>query len=209
MHTDNGESSSSSFNGNVHHNEADLKRTESLSISPELFEKLFLSPQTSVAGDLRSTFGNPTPLAIMGFAVALSPLSIEFMGVCTLSALNSQYGEALEGPLQQRYGAHSTAFAATFQPFFNTIAAFSTEGTPPPKFAASFAFYALFMGLLSVIFLIFSLRTNVIFVIVFIGASLGFLLAAASFWTTALGMTIGATLLKATGGAFFVAAMMG
>ncbi|CZT04240.1 related to Y.lipolytica GPR1 protein and Fun34p [Rhynchosporium graminicola] len=237
MHTDNGESSSSSFNGNVHHNEADLKRTESLSISPELFEKLFLSPQTSVAGDLRSTFGNPTPLAIMGFAVALSPLSIEFMGwrgaggTTATAGANWFFGGLLlviSGLLEfflgntfpsvvfirtytirHCYGAHSTAFAATFQPFFNTIAAFSTEGTLPPKFAASFAFYALFMGLLSVIFLIFSLRTNVIFVIVFIGASLGFLLAAASFWTTALGMTIGATLLKATGGAFFVAAMMG
>jgi len=41
-----------------------LKRitTGSLSISPELFEKIYLSPQNKVAGELRKTFGNPTPL---------------------------------------------------------------------------------------------------------------------------------------------------
>lgn len=81
--------------------------------------------------------------------------------------------------------------------------------TETPEFASSFAFYALFMGLLSFIYLICSLRTNLIFVFVFTGASLGFVLAAASFWTTALGMIVGATLLKGAGGAFFVAAVMG
>ncbi|CZT52651.1 related to Y.lipolytica GPR1 protein and Fun34p [Rhynchosporium secalis] len=219
MHANNGESSSSSFNGNVHHNGADLKRTESLGISPELFEKLFLSPQTSVAGDLRSTFGNPTPLgeALEGPLKQLKSFSLPcganwFFGglLLVISGLLEFFlGNTFPSVVFMSYGTHSMTFAATFQPFYNAIAAFSTEGTPPPEFAASFAFYALFMGLLSVIFLIFSLRTNVIFVIVFIGASLGFLLAAASFWTTALRMTIGATLLKATGGAFFVAAMMG
>jgi hypothetical protein len=77
-------------------NGADLKRSQSLSISPEVFEKLYLSPENAVKGDLRQTFGNPTPLfvpsqslltpiltffsAILGFVVALSPLSIELMG---------------------------------------------------------------------------------------------------------------------------------
>ena len=42
-----------------------LKRIQtagSISISPELFEKIYLSPQNVVKGDLRKTFGNPTPL---------------------------------------------------------------------------------------------------------------------------------------------------
>ncbi len=39
-----------------------LERTQSLSIDPVLFEKLFLNPQTQVSGDLRKTFGVPTPL---------------------------------------------------------------------------------------------------------------------------------------------------
>jgi hypothetical protein len=39
-----------------------IRTTGSLSISPELFEKIYLSPQNKVAGELRKTVGNPTPL---------------------------------------------------------------------------------------------------------------------------------------------------
>ena len=39
-----------------------IRTAGSVSIPPELFEKLYLSPQTVVKGDLRKTFGNPTPL---------------------------------------------------------------------------------------------------------------------------------------------------
>jgi hypothetical protein len=35
-----------------------------LRISPELFEKLFLSPQNKVKGDLRQTLAVPTPLYV-------------------------------------------------------------------------------------------------------------------------------------------------
>lgn len=31
-------------------------------------------------GELRATFGNPTPLALLGFLLSLSPLSCEMMG---------------------------------------------------------------------------------------------------------------------------------
>lgn len=55
--------------GNDYHNEAIndsvLERVRSsglLTISPEMFEKLYLNPKTNVKGDLRNTFGNPTPL---------------------------------------------------------------------------------------------------------------------------------------------------
>jgi uncharacterized protein len=40
----------------------EIRTANSVSISPELFEKLYLSPQNSVRGDLRKTFGNPTPV---------------------------------------------------------------------------------------------------------------------------------------------------
>jgi hypothetical protein len=58
--------------GNTYHmndmnmdNDTALKRIRtagSISISPELFEKIYLSPQNAVKGDLRKTFGNPTPV---------------------------------------------------------------------------------------------------------------------------------------------------
>jgi succinate-acetate transporter protein len=40
-----------------------------------------LSPQNKVQGQLRSTFANPTPLALLGFLLSLSPLSFDLMGI--------------------------------------------------------------------------------------------------------------------------------
>ena len=39
-----------------------IQTAGSISISPELFEKIYLSPQNQVKGDIRRTFGNPTPM---------------------------------------------------------------------------------------------------------------------------------------------------
>jgi hypothetical protein len=57
-----------------------IRTAGSISISPELFEKIYLSPQNVVKGELRKTFGNPTPLALCGFLLSLSPLSCDLMG---------------------------------------------------------------------------------------------------------------------------------
>jgi succinate-acetate transporter protein len=57
-----------------------INTSGALSISPELFEKIYLSPANRVSGDLRKKFANPTPLAIGGFLIALTPLSCDLMG---------------------------------------------------------------------------------------------------------------------------------
>lgn len=51
--------------------------SKTMTLSPELYEKIYLSPKNQDSGQLRRTFANPTPIAIMGFTVALFPLSIE------------------------------------------------------------------------------------------------------------------------------------
>lgn len=52
-------------NGNDFENTLHRARTTgAVSISAELFEKLYLSPKTAVKGDLRATFGNPTPVYV-------------------------------------------------------------------------------------------------------------------------------------------------
>lgn len=57
-----------------------LRTSNTVIMSPELFEKLYLGPKNSVKGDLRKTFGNPTPLGLVGYVVALTPLSCCLMG---------------------------------------------------------------------------------------------------------------------------------
>ena len=56
-----------------------MRSAESIMMSPEMFEKLYLAPQRQVRGHLTQTFANPTPLAITGFVVGLTPLSIILM----------------------------------------------------------------------------------------------------------------------------------
>jgi len=109
------------------------------------------------------------------------------------------------------YGAHFINFAATFPPFYSAVSLYTTDGsqTQKPAFLASFAFYALFMGVLSFVFLICSLRTNGIFVMVFIGATSGFSLTAAAFWSLAQGKLVGLKLLQGTGGCFFASCILG
>ena len=60
----NGDNSYHLNDANMNHGEAlqRIRTAGSISISPELFEKLYLSPQNAVKGDLRKTFGNPTPV---------------------------------------------------------------------------------------------------------------------------------------------------
>lgn len=48
--------------------------------TPSNFEKLYLAPEAAVAGKLRLTFGNPTPIALAGFLLANTPATIDLMG---------------------------------------------------------------------------------------------------------------------------------
>lgn len=56
----------------------DNSLTQTVTLSPEQFERIYLGPKGETAGDLRKRFANPTPIAICGFAVGLLPLSVEF-----------------------------------------------------------------------------------------------------------------------------------
>ena len=51
---------------------------KTVTLSPELYERLFISPKTPVAGDLRARFGTPTPIGVLGFSVGVIPLAISF-----------------------------------------------------------------------------------------------------------------------------------
>ncbi|KAK5136310.1 hypothetical protein LTR08_003683 [Meristemomyces frigidus] len=52
----------------------------SINISAELFEKLYLNLPNRVSGDLRRTFANPTPLALIGFFISVGSLTLALMG---------------------------------------------------------------------------------------------------------------------------------
>lgn len=51
-----------------------------LPIPRDAFEKLYLSPKIPNAGNLRRTFGNPTPISLLGFLLAATPGAMQTMG---------------------------------------------------------------------------------------------------------------------------------
>ncbi|KAI9759988.1 MAG: hypothetical protein M4579_001925 [Chaenotheca gracillima] len=213
-----------------------IKTAGSISISPELFEKLYLSPQNAVKGDLRKTFGNPTPIALLGFLLSLSPLSCDLMGwrgaggngaadvgvyffMGGLLMILGGVGEFLLGNTFPSvvfcsFGGFWLSFAATLTPSYNASGAYA-EGDPivgstSAGFTASFAFFLLFMGLLCFIYMICSLRTNIVFVVIFFTLVMGFTLLAATYWQVANGNAVAAGKLQIAGGAFlFITCMAG
>lgn len=52
-----------------------MRTASSVSMSPELFEKMFLSPPTAVRGDLRKKFANPTPMLVPGTLLVIRTIS--------------------------------------------------------------------------------------------------------------------------------------
>jgi len=213
-----------------------IRTAGSISISPELFEKIYLSPQNQVKGDLRKTFGNPTPVALVGFLLSLSPLACDLMGwrgaggsgaagtgtyyfFGGLLMMIGGVGEWILGNtfpfvVFTSFAAFWLGFAATLQPFYNAYGAYSTDptnlgaGLATVGFNSSFAFFLLAMGLLCLIYLVCSLRTNVVFVMIFTSLVVAFSLLAAAYWEVANGNVAYAGKLQVAGGAvlFFTAA---
>jgi len=214
-------------NGGAYHmndmnidNDSALKRIRtagSISISPELFEKIYLSPQNAVKGDLRKTFGNPTPLALVGFLLCLSPLSCDLMGwrgaggngaagigayfffggllMLVGGFLEFILGNTFPFVVFMSFGAFWLTFAATLQPFYEAYGSYAPVGATSPAeglatvgFTASFAFFLVFMGLLCLIYLICALRTNVVFVVIFFTLVCAFGLLAGAYWQNANGI---------------------
>ncbi|KAI8942307.1 hypothetical protein NX059_000386 [Plenodomus lindquistii] len=124
---------------------------KTVTLTPELYERLFLSPKNATSGSLRTTFGNPTPIGVAGFSVAVLPLGAAFMnwqgsgglGVAGLTVLIwfggallfiAGVGEFLLGNTFPMivfftYGAHLFAYATTFIPWFNAIGFFNPDGS--------------------------------------------------------------------------------
>lgn len=133
-----------------------------MTISPEMFESLYLAPKNQVAGHLRQTFANPSPVGIMGFCVGLTPLSIEFMrwggsagnALATTTAsiwfggmllILAGLGEFLLGNTFPMlvffgYGSHFLTNATTFIPYYNAVNAFdpTNTNTLTPEFEISY-----------------------------------------------------------------------
>ncbi|KAI9804503.1 MAG: hypothetical protein M1825_001402 [Sarcosagium campestre] len=213
-----------------------IKTATSDTISPATYEKVYLSPETAVKGDLRKTFANPTPLALLGFLLSLSPLACDLMGwrgagghgIASIGAyyfmggLLMFLGGVLEFILGNTFsfvvfcsfGGFWFSLGATLQPSFNAYGYYSPDKNNPsagldnPTFLASLGFYMLFMAILSFIYMICALRTNIVFVMIFFGLFSTFAFLTATYWQIADGAAAAGARLQIASGVFSLLAVL-
>jgi len=102
------------------------------------------------------------------------------------------------------YGAWWLSFGATLMPAFNAAAAYQPDkpvtAADSPGFTASFAFFMVYMGVLSLVFLVCSLRTNIALVLIFFTLTATFSVLAGADWQLSQGNVSLALALQKTGG---------
>ncbi|KAI9701415.1 MAG: hypothetical protein M1820_006506 [Bogoriella megaspora] len=118
-----------------------VKTSGSITIDPELFERLYLNPEVKVKGQLRRTFANPTPLALCGFLLATTPFACDMMGwrgsggngaastgpIIFMGGMLQIIGGVLEWIIGNTficivlntYGAFWLVYGTSMQPFYN------------------------------------------------------------------------------------------
>ncbi|KAL3464466.1 GPR1/FUN34/yaaH family-domain-containing protein [Aspergillus heterothallicus] len=197
---------------------AHLSRYETagtVNIPKDVFEQMYLTPKLPVTGNLRTSFGNPTPIALAGFVVSTSSFACQAMGwrgaETGVDLIGSFY--FLGGMLQIIGAIFEIILGNTFPSVvFGTLGSFwlglgVTEqyvlggNLASENFQASFGLFLCFMAVLSFMFLVCSLRTNMVFVFIFVFLEIAFCLLTAAYWYFAQEETETASRLQKAGGA--------
>ena len=110
------------------------------------------------------------------------------------------------------FGAFWLSFGATLTPYFNASIAYDpthpATSASNPTFAATFAFFHVYMGVLCFVYMIVALRTNIVFVLIFVSLVAAFSCLAALFFGIAEANP-NVTLQHAAGGLTFVTCLLG
>jgi len=181
------------INGNseklVETNSNDLSRQITLNLSSDQYERLFFQP-TAAKGDLAKRLGNPTLLGVLGFLVPFSVTILcllEFKGAssASLQGISGSWyffggiamtvasiaefvlGNTFPFVVFMVYGVHWVNIAYTSDPWHPLVAAYGANGAVDKAYTSGQGHYNIVMAMVSFIFLLGSLRTNVPFVIVF------------------------------------------
>ncbi|KAJ5698457.1 hypothetical protein N7462_000462 [Penicillium macrosclerotiorum] len=200
-----------------------------LPIPRDAFEKLYLSPKMPAAGNLRRTFGNPTPISLLGFLLAATPAAMQTMGwggsggnggaiipvyifFGGMVQIFGAVGEWLIGntfscALFFTYGTFWIVQGTTQMPFFATGLNYSStgnalEGMQTPEYSATTGLYYAILAVLTFVYLICSIRTNVCLFLALFLLVITFALTAATFFQSALGNLAHAAKLQQAAGAF-------
>ncbi|KAF7191000.1 Protein alcS [Pseudocercospora fuligena] len=211
----------------------------SITITPEMFERMYLAPQNKVSGDLRRTLGNPTPIGLGGFLIAYCPIIFSLLGwrgytgngaatvgtyyfsggLLAIIAMILEFilGNTFPAVFFGVYGGYFLSYGATITPGFAAYLAYAPDPSDPsggleaPAFLSGLAFWNLMMGIFTIYCTICALRVNLLFTLAFFFLALTFILVAASYWcvTEAGKMVVGHNLQLAGASCGFVVMIIG
>ena len=210
--------------------------THTLSITPELFEKLYLTPKVPRIGGNVKRFANPTPLGFLGFVISTMTFSMVMMGWGGASGLYPVVGIFFfVGPLLLTLSVifewimgnfFSMMVCALFAVFWLSFGMLqlptlglatpysttgnATAGAASPEYNAVIALYLIVWGFALFTFFIFTLKTNLVFALIFFFVSLGAWVLSGAYWKVASGNYAMAMKLQKTGGALlFIVGCLG
>jgi len=212
-----------------------VQTADSVFLPRDVFEALYLNPERNVAGDLRKKFGNPTPAALIGFVIAATPYACANMGWRGAGGLGGGiiptmifFGGALQiiGAIMEwvlgntfsmclffTYGTFWLVAGTQLVPAFGVGIQYSTTGDnlvgmTEPSYFATVGFYYVALAMLTTIFCICSLRTNLVFFCALFTLIFAFGCAAGAFFNIALGNVAAGGKLTIAAGAFTFALTM-
>jgi len=213
-----------------------IKSSGGMTISPELFEKLYLTPKTAPTGDFRKRFANPTPLGLMGFIISATTFGAIMMGwggattldgvagiffftgpVLLISAMIAEWimGNFFSMIVMGMFAVFWLSFGVLQTPSWAIAASYSptgdaAQGAASVPYNAAVALYLLVWGFWLFTTWIFTLKTNTVFALIFLFAFMSSFLFSAAYWKVSTGdYTMAMHLQKAGGAVFFVLALLG
>jgi len=211
------------------------RTTTGVTMSPELFEKLYLTPKVPRVGDNLKRFANPTPLGFVGFVLSVFPFAMVLMGWGGAQGLTPLAGIFFfTGPLLLLFAmifewvmgnffpmmvmGLFTVFWLSFGvlqlPTLGLGIPYITEsdptGTMSPEYNAAVALYLVCWGFALLTFFVFTLRINVVFAMIFCLTTTATWVLAGAYWKLVSADYEAAQTLQKTGGAIlFVVASLG
>ncbi|KAI8627604.1 GPR1/FUN34/yaaH family-domain-containing protein [Xylariaceae sp. FL1651] len=221
---------------NGHDVEKGLHRTDTtVTMPPELFEKLYLTPKVPHVGDYNQRFANPTALGFLGFVISTFTFSMVLMGwggsegfapvvgifffvgpVLLIFAMVFEWimGNFFPMMVMGLFAVFWLSFGVLQLPTLNLSLPYATPadptGTASPAFNTDVGLYLIVWGFALFTFFIFTLKINTVFALIFGLVSIAaWVLAGAYFKVAAGDFEMAGHLQKGGGALLFVVAALG